>query len=183
MYDCCESFVFSGRGLCDGSIPRPMGPTECVCEGQWLWLIATVTLCTYIDWVEDVRPRKRERKKERKKKERKKIVVLLVFEMFSTNLIAVVTMAGPRHYGHYPPCCCYWLWETKNIQSWVFSVTCTIVPIKFNMRASNWNMINRRTHAISSIIIIIIIIAYLLAGSASEVPFRKATHVHNYTKI
>jgi hypothetical protein len=29
MFVCCTLFVLSGRGLCDGPIPRPEGPNEC----------------------------------------------------------------------------------------------------------------------------------------------------------
>ena len=41
----CEYCVLSIIGLCFGLIPRPRGPTECVCN--WEWSGATVTLRTW----------------------------------------------------------------------------------------------------------------------------------------
>jgi hypothetical protein len=52
-FECC---VLSGRGLCDGPIPRP---EECVCVWNWMWQSAKITLYTYNEEVEEVRLRKK----------------------------------------------------------------------------------------------------------------------------
>ena len=57
-----------GSELCDGAIPRQKESyRECVCVSLSV-IHATITLYTYIEWVNSFRLRKRERKKEKKRK-------------------------------------------------------------------------------------------------------------------
>ena len=56
-YECC---LLSGRGLCDGPIPRPEDSYR-VCMCHWVWLGTTVTPYTYCtEKVQEVRLGKKE---------------------------------------------------------------------------------------------------------------------------
>ena len=58
---CCECFVLSGRGLCNGPIPPPEEVYRvCVCVCHWVWSHAVVPLYTYNEWVEEATVRKEE---------------------------------------------------------------------------------------------------------------------------
>jgi hypothetical protein len=58
----CTVFVLSGRGLCDGLIPRPE-------ESYRLWCVSECdqvkinNLDTYCEWVEEARTTKKKKKK------------------------------------------------------------------------------------------------------------------------
>jgi hypothetical protein len=58
MFVSCTVFMLSGRGFCDGPIPRPE-------ESYRMWCVSECdqvknkTLDTYCEWVEDVRTAKR----------------------------------------------------------------------------------------------------------------------------
>jgi hypothetical protein len=57
----CECCVLSGRGLCDRPIPRKEESYRvvCVCVRVLLSSGAAVTFCTYSEWVEEAKEKKK----------------------------------------------------------------------------------------------------------------------------